>query len=218
MELYEDSGYCFSCNYRDYSVGDKDAARPEPDNVLERLEVIRERSEIREIRGLQLLADQTGFHIIWPDDSFFKTRSWSGNPRYLAPRGHQAPLFIYPVENPTALVLVEGELNAMSLKFSIGNQSFAIASPGSAGEFLKHLEEYLTFPIVVAIVDHDPAGVAAGITLKKELLKRGKRIHLAAVKEDFNQVLQDKGPEGVKLAFYQTLGLPVRMPGNEDPV
>ena len=210
MEVYEDSGFCFACGYRDYDVGDAQVPKREPDDIPEKLAKIDQLPK-KIIRGLELPYNDLGYFIVWPDRSFFKQRRWQGEPRYQGPRGHQPPLFIYPGDVNKPVVVVEGELNAMSLHTAIENHKFTIVSPGSASNFEKAIEFTLQFPIVYAILDRDPAGVAAGIDFKRKLLKRGKRVELICVTRDYNDVLEKEGPEAVKARFKQDLGLRQRL-------
>lgn len=207
MEIYDDGGYCFACGWVDKSLADIEAPKREPENLKDTLDYIRKLPR-KQVRGLLLPYDETGFYVVWPDNSFYKKRIYNDKTRYLAPKGHRPPLFKYPSQSKT-LVLLEGELNCMSLHLALPGPEIAIASPGSASEFARHFENYLLFHDIFAIVDRDPAGISSGIELKTKLLKRGKRVELIAVNPDYNEVLQTEGATGVLKQFKKDLGLQV---------
>lgn len=185
MEVYESGGFCFSCGYFDSEV--IGGAPREKEDIDATIRYIRN-LPCREIRGLQLPYDYGGFFIEWPSNDFYKKRVFGGQSRYLGPKGHRAPLFLLSSQNTSRIYIVEGELNALSLKQVTDGY---IVSPGSANEMLRHLDTYLTLGHVFAIfVDKDKPGVINGLKLKDELVKRGKMVILEALEEDFNDKLQ----------------------------
>lgn len=200
--IYEDGIYCFSCGY--YEKGEYEAERKQPEELLGKVEYIKSLS-IHRIRGLDLPADDYGYYILWPDSNFYKLRTFNGT-RYLAPKGHQQPLLLLEGKNKD-LVIVEGELNAMSLKKVFPD--LTVCSPGSATQLSVHYSKYLnlTNNNVIVIVDKDPAGVSAGISLKKELLKKRKKVRLIACERDLNEILQKDGEEGIKTWAKENLAL-----------
>lgn len=212
LHVYDDGAYCFVCGYRcslgELGVDPKDVPKREPENIGETLEYIRT-LPMEEIRGLRLHGDGFGYFIVWPDNSYYKKRLYEGAVRYVGPRGHRPPLLQIPAACGKHLVIVEGELNALSLGEVLSGRA-NICSPGSCTEALKHISLYLTtaysFDIVV---DKDIPGVAHGLKLKQELLKRGSReVKLVAVEKDINQILQDEGQEGVSKWAKEHLELP----------
>ena len=203
MSVYNDGAWCFSCGWLDRSITDLDAPPREIENIEEKLRYI-DGLPRAEIRGLELHFDNRGYFIVWPNGLYYKQRLTGASCRYLGPKGHRAPLMEIPGAGKF-VVIVEGELNALSLSKAIKN---TIVSPGSATEMSRHLNQYLTLgKDFVIVVDRDPAGVAAGIYLKKELLKRGKRVELVAVTPDYNETLQKEGKDGVFKQFKEDLGL-----------
>lgn len=210
MEVYDDGSFCFSCGWVDKSVRDTEYIKTSPEDVSDTLEYIKSLPK-KLIRGLELPYDNSGYYIVWPDNSFYKKRVWEGNSRYLGPRGLRPPLYLHEVQDSKTLVIIEGELNCESLYQSIPKSILSIASPGSATEIVRHIDFYCTFPIVSAILDKDPAGVAAGVALKREMLKRNKRIDLVCIEKDYNDILQEEGTEGVKQAFIKDMGLRSRV-------
>lgn len=200
LHVYEDGGFCFVCGYRcsleELDV-DPEIVRKEPTDVGAEIQRINSLPR-RGIRGLELPVDSSGFYIVWPGMDFYKKRWFRGDVRYTGPRGIRPPLFTYPGSDKSVLIIVEGEMNAMSLKQAFPDTTATIASPGSASELLRHLYDYLNYSYTYAIVDYDPAGVVNGVALKDELLRRGKRVELITLKQDFNDVLVSRGVNGVK--------------------
>ncbi|GAC1499954.1 MAG: hypothetical protein NVS1B10_03180 [Candidatus Saccharimonadales bacterium] len=209
MEVYENSAYCFSCGYYTKDVDVPYEPKPKTDIGAE-IEYIRT-LPTREIRGLQLHYDYEGFYILWPDLSFYKKRLNQGRIRYLGPSGHRTPLFKIQGRDPKTLLMVEGELNALSLSLSIGDL-YTIVSPGASTNIMNYMPYYCTFDSIYAIVDKDVSGVVNGLKLKEELINRKKRVVLEATDKDYNQILQEEGTEGVKEIFDRRLGLPRELP------
>lgn len=202
MHVYNTHGYCFVCKALipiDRLELDEElkVTKKEPENVLDTYRYIRN-CEIRNIRGLQLHADDEGYYITWPSMAFYKKRLFRGDLRYLGPRGVRAPLLTYQTRESSTLVLVEGELNLFSLSACYSDPKVVLASPGSANELMRHLSIYLTYKTIYIIVDKDAAGVLNGLDLKTELLKHKKIVHLVALERDFNDILQSDGINGIK--------------------
>lgn len=199
MQVYDDGGFCFACGYLDRSQSDTNAPVREKEDIGAKIEYITSQPRVQ-IRGLTLHSDSHGYYILWPERNFYKKRLIGGTPsRYLGPSGIRPPLFKIHGDGK-AMAIVEGEINALSL--AAGEFKGCIVSPGSASNMINFLQEYLNMSyscaIVNIIVDKDAAGVAAGIELKRELLKKGKRVQLIACEKDLNQLLQDEGKEGVR--------------------
>lgn len=207
MEVYNDGGFCFACSYVDKSLADENLPQKTKENIKETIAYIQGLPR-KEIRGLYLPYDSSGFYILWPDNSYYKKRMFQGETRYIGPRGHRAPLYLRPGSARGNLVLIEGELNAESV-YEVFKDYYrpGIASPGSANEFMRHIEEYLYYNAIYAILDKDPAGVAAGVELKNTLSKRGIRVNLIAVTRDYNAILQEEGKEGLKEQIFKDLGM-----------
>lgn len=201
MHLYEDKAWCFVCNYScpvEDIVPGYEPTKKEPEDVRTKIEFIRKLPN-RPVRGLRLHQDNEGFYILWPSLSYYKKRLFSGKPtRYLGPRGIRAPLFTFEVPDSKSLILVEGELNAISLRVAYPNHKVVIASPGSCAEFSRHYKEYLNFQYICIIVDYDNPGVGHGLALKQRLLKDKKNVELIAMSPDYNDILQSSGVDGVQ--------------------
>lgn len=208
MKVYGPVAYCFVCclsvptdelNLPENKIN---KTKHETTNISERVKYIRS-LPLKPIRGLEFHADEGGFYILWPKENYYKKRLYSGKFRYIGPAGARAPLLLMP-EFTDHLVVIEGELNALSLHHSdIGD--YTICSPGSAGEFMRHVATYRSYKRVTLILDHDAAGLLHGCQTKEVLLKAGVYVNLVLIKKDFNQVLQDEGPEKVREKFEEAI-------------
>lgn len=207
MRLYSDWAHCYVCSAHipvaelqlPATYQERQAAK-EPTNVPNMINYINS-LELRKIRGLMLPSDDRGFFVKWPMDNYYKRRNYTGKTRYIAPSGVKPPLFVYPGDSNT-LVIVEGELNAMSLH-SVLLGDYKICSPGPASDMLRHIRFYIQFYRIHIFVDKDAPGVVFGCQLREHLLKLGKKITLTPMLKDFNQILQDNGQEAVKQLFEQ---------------
>jgi DNA primase len=217
MEVYPDGVYCWVCGYNsDLSkvptelIGvtiEELKHKKEKENIQEKFAYI-DSLDKRKIRGLDLPADSSGYYVCWPDRKYYKLRRYDDRPRYVGPRGHRPGLFrIEPEHVSKSLVITEGELNSLSLQKAIPDHRFCIVSPGSATELSRHIDYYSKFSSVCIIVDKDAPGVYYGLELRKKLLGNNRRVILEAVEKDFNQILQDSGPEAVKLEFERIIGV-----------
>lgn len=211
MEVYPDGGFCFSCgayipigelpNGETYKIEKK-----EPENIQETINRVEQLPKINQ-RALLLHSNAHGYYIVWPNKEFYKFRKTTENTvRYMGPRGRRPPLFwIKSKQTGNTIVVVEGELNAISLLEAYPDPSFDIASPGSANELSRHEGIYRTFKTVIIVVDNDPTGIANGFVTKELLLKAGIDVTLIPIPKDFNDILQDQGPEGLRLYFKELL-------------
>ncbi len=214
MHVYEDGCYCFSCGFtcdikdvlNEEEIRKFRKEKPEKEDLEETIRQI-ELLDMRKVRGLTLKSDSTGFYIIWPDRSFYKKRLAAGTSRYVGPRGHRPPLFKIERASKDLLIIVEGELNCLSLDLSLGDSGVSIVSPGSASGLQGYIDYYIKYKQIIIVMDKDPAGVVAGLELKKTLQLRRKSVKLIAVDPDFNETLQTLGPEAVKIQLLTELGL-----------
>jgi hypothetical protein len=214
MHLYEETAYCFSCNFtvpieevlNEEEI--KKIKKKEPENIETAISYIKT-LPIKRIRGLDLPFDESGYYVKWPDDSYYLLRRFDDRPRYVGPRGRKPSLFRCRPE-PTGkevIIVVEGSINALSLDLAVDDSHIHIVSPGSAGNLASYIDYYSRFDIVYIVVDYDKPGIDNGSELRKQLLTRKKRCRLIAVHEDFNDLLQRGGPELVKREFMKELGL-----------
>lgn len=201
--VYDDgSGYCFSCNK--YF---KEVAEPTK-NVIKHIEDLNEKFNYIEslptthTRGLVFPFDNDGYYIVWPDRNYYKLRRWAtlrGGDKYLSPSGHSKPLFRLPASKAVSrLIIVEGEINALSLKFEIANCD--IISPGSATSFtdntmLSSLPTLAKYANILICVDEDVAGLSAALKLKELLKHDVLSVTINLMEKDFNQLLVDYGKE-----------------------
>ncbi len=215
MELYHDGAWCFVCGYKcelsevtnEVTIEEiKKLKKQAPENIEEKIKEI-DCLPKKEVRGFNLPYSESGVYLVWPDKSYYKLRRFDDKPRYIGPKGHKAPLFIIG-GSKTTLVVVEGEYNALSLKkIYEKDDGPTIVSPGSASELIRHWKYYLLFQKIYVIVDRDAAGVANGIRLRDELKKKGKRVVLIALEEDFNDMLQRNGTQEIKKRLKEELGI-----------
>lgn len=157
-----------------------------------------------DIRGFYLPYDKYGYYILWPNGDYYKRRNYDeAKGRYTSPAGIKKPLFVYP-GSAKHLIIVEGELNAMSLHDSVYGE-YKICSPGPATDMMRYIKYYLQFKFITIIVDHDAPGVVFGVSLKEMLLKERKRVNLITVKVDYNELYQNGGADLVKSQFEKDM-------------
>lgn len=205
MHVYEEYAHCFVCgaHARNDKIGVKGdvQVKKRPTDIKGVMEYIRG-LPIERIRGLDFPTDNKGYYIVWPTNDFYKRRNTSGDLRYSGPRGARPPLFLY--QGSKRLIVVEGEINVCTIH-TIVRPDHTICSPGSASEFKRHIKEYMKYDEITLILDHDAAGIVFGLEIKEMLLKTGKRTRLVTVRTDYNDVLQEQGPEAVKLQFERDM-------------
>ncbi len=216
MHCYQDTAYCFVCSKTvaiEEVLNADEIQRlktqvPEKENVEETIRYIKTLPKIK-VRGLDLHTGRYGYYIVWPDNQYYKLRRYDDSPRYVGPRGIRPPLFSLG-RNKKTLVLVEGEINAISLHQSVGSDLLHVVSPGSASGLMdeRTVNYSLQFESIYIIMDLEPSGpVSFGIELKKVLQSRGKKVTLILLTIDFNQLLQNGGSEAVTKQFIKELGL-----------
>lgn len=208
MEVYADGhGYCFVCCKRAEAVGAvrTEAYGPkEVENITESIAAIRA-LQTKELRGLKFHTGPLGFYIIWPDETYYKYRLFANNgPRYLSPKGHKQPLLVLPKpEFYRGLLIVEGELNALSLEGPASEFGCQVVSPGSAGNFQTHYEALgeliVEAPRVFVWTDRDSPGIQALWSIAGLALKSRKDFSYKCTdpKLDANTLLVELGSEGL---------------------
>lgn len=214
MHVYADKSWCFVCNYMCDSEKVVNGAvlskiKKDPENLEESLLYINSLPQ-KSIRGLNLKYDKTGYYVIYPGKSYYFKRTFSGEPRYIYPRGHKSSLFIVSKSsNRRTLIVVEGVLNALSLDLALDGSCYGvdIVSPGSANSIEDFIDTYMQYEQIILVVDKDPAGIACGEPVRKYLISKEKKCKLIAVSPDFNQTLQTGGKDAVLKQFKQELGL-----------
>lgn len=193
MKIYGTVAFCFACHLSVATSvlnlpGEIKYTKPEPTDIKEKMEYIKS-LKIGFIRGLQLPYDDEGYYIVYPTNNYYKKRLDTGKSRYVAPTGHKTPLYVTPGDSPL-LAVIEGELNAASA-YHVEWDKYKVCSPGSAGEFLKHIDYYRKFKRITLFLDYDAPGIVHGYQTKEVLLKHGCHVNLVLLKKDFNEMLQE---------------------------
>lgn len=161
-----------------------------------------------EHRGFHFPTDEIGYYILYPGESYYKYRFFDpkDRPKYLGPRACGVPLFWARRTLNPALVVVEGEMNALSVAKAF--PEWDACSPGSWGNFdAKNLRRYLSFfkrySKLVVVLDRDGAG-EKGLTRAKAFFKPYfplSRYHL--LEPDANEILLTQGEDGVRNALQR---------------
>lgn len=200
--LYSDgSGWCFTCQKYFKDLAEPVEVKKLPENVQERITYI-DSLPTQVIRGLELPFDNIGYYIVWPTGDYYKCRRWltdDAKGKYINPSGVKQPWLVCRISDTSkSLVIVEGELNALSLAQVYSGD---VMSPGGVSQFslkgfgfsLTHFKKYETINI---IADNQPVGAQALLKLKKEFaafIHPNVRLHL--VDTDFNEQLVEYGKE-----------------------
>lgn len=204
MKIYGPVAYCFVCciqvptsslNMRGLV---KETPRQEPTNIPERIKYIKNLPK-KHIRGFDLHSDDSGFYIIWPGENYYKKRTNGSVSRYIGPAGVRAPLLAFPGLKDH-LIVVEGELNAMSLYNAVYGD-YTVVSPGSASEFMRHIPLYKGYKKVTLVLDYDAAGIVHGSQTKEVLLKSEIDVRLVLMEIDFNDIFTKQGEDKVREVF-----------------
>lgn len=204
--VYEDgSGFCFGCQTYFKSIAEPVNQTVFKEDINAKIDYIRS-LPTKQIRGLDLPYDDKGYYILWPNANYYKLRYWDDNNargRYGSPSGHTKPLFtLYSGDSSEdTLVLVEGEINALSL-FSSGIVA-DVVSPGGVTGFtdklmINELPTLINYAKVIVIADADAAGLEASIKFKTLARQYNSSITIKLMEEDFNQILVEHGKEGIK--------------------
>lgn len=202
MEIYPDGAYCFACGFSTNKISDPNAPVKPKEDISKTMEYI-DGLPKRQIRGLLLPFDESGYYIVWGDRGYYKKRLFEGKSRYLGPSGHR-PTLLQLGQPSDRVLVIEGEMNALSASLVYPGM---ILSPGASTNFMSYCSTYLLYTSIYAIVDKDIPGVVAGLKLKEFLLKNKKVVSLVAKEKDYNQILQDEGQEALKKTLFEDLGL-----------
>lgn len=231
LAIYPDGGYfCFSC--RKYGkvtelglrmpTGDVNYEKPKED-IQKKLSYIAS-LPVRSIRGFMLPADSLFYYILWPNRSYYKARFFNatGSDKYRNPVGHRPPLFVAREGVSSTLVIIEGELNALSVAACEG--PYDVCSPGTAGDFystigVSHLTFYTKYKTILLVVDKDTAGVIGAINLKSMLLKHTPNVIISMWDKDANELFQEtNGKQLISERIKKDLDLSRGMPSKEEAV
>lgn len=208
LMLYPDGYMCFACGANgplselDPNAVPKVIEAVKPEDLVASYKYI-DSLPLIDVRGLKLPADDEGFYIPWPNRAYYKKRIFEpgDGPKYLGSAGHTRPLFWARKSNNPILILVEGELNALSLAKAVSNMN--VASPGGAGDFSsKRIRRLLTTEnicsTVLVIADRDKAGTEAVINAVSELRASGREALGILMQEDANSLLERFGSGGLR--------------------
>lgn len=202
--VYDDgSGYCFGClsyfKILDEEVQSKSMTPKIRDDLEGKLKEISTYATMT-YRGLDFPYNAEGYYIVWPNKDYYKCRRWmqtEGQAKYSNPRGHAQPMFF--LESPkksSKLIVVEGEINALSIRSSI--EDYDIVSPGGVSNFnIKKLREgnipLNAYSSVIIFADGDVVGFKAAISLKQELQEFINDVVIHLLENDMNEILTKGG-------------------------
>jgi hypothetical protein len=205
LAVYSDGHYfCYGCRASGSArkLGyDMDRAKVAP-QIIEPLEASLAYIEglpKKEIRGLKLPYDTSGYYIVWPGKVYYKKRYYThgqvtevGKGKYRCPSGHKKPPFFVAGRKLPHLVFVEGEINAMSLATVYPG---SILCPGGANDFnALNFGSYAPilrlFDSCIIICDNDNAGIKAAIEAKAYVTTLRKPSTLILMDKDCNELLQ----------------------------
>lgn len=211
--LYPSHFYCFACGAHGplSKLGEGAEQAPTREVPKENLEraLARIQSLPQEVvRGLRMPVDERFYYVVWPHAKFYKKRRKDGvGAKYIAPAGHPVPLFKARAKGHPLLLVVEGELNALSIAQT--RLKADIVSPGGTGSFglEKHLTFYRRYDKIKLLVDSDAAGVRAAIELKEDLLDHTPHVEIVLMSKDANDLLQELGAEGLQRELETMLRL-----------
>lgn len=212
LHLYPDGGeFCYACGHYKRGTG-KFNAKEETEETEASREALRETIQgitglpTKGIRGFNLPFNSAGYYIVWPSNDYYKFR-FQGDPglagKYKNPPGIKKPLLAYIQRKTDLLWIVEGEINAMSLREVELNDD--IVSPGPVTDFCRnsYLTQYEGYDKVVIVVDKDAPGAKAAIKLKAKLVQHTPEVHIELLERDLNQILCDDGREGLRKTYME---------------
>lgn len=204
LAIYENGEYCFGCGYasRERTTGIREDNKEDLDDTFKYINALPRKL----IRGLELPYDEQGYYVVWSGDTYYKFRMWEGDARYKSPYGHTPPLFWARKASNDSLVIIEGEINALSLNI-LGASGYDIVSPGASTKFYgKGSEVLLTeskkYNKVVVVADEDAAGWKAAVKLHMRLPKS----EIKWMAEDANELLTKYDKETAR-SIIKALGL-----------
>lgn len=211
--LYADSYHCFACGAHgplsDVGMAGEKIPEPEPEDLAKSLEYIVGLPK-KPIRGLSLHADAEGYYVVWPDCSYYKKRFFVDRGcKYFGARGHKKPWFWAAQGNGDALVVVEGELNALSIAAAL--PELDVVSPGGVGDFTskrvkKHLQLLVQYSTVLIVADADAPGAKAVIELYGELAGKVPTVKTLLMPVDANEIVEVSGIEVLREKIQGAMG------------
>lgn len=213
LYIYPNAYHCFGCGKHgplsDLGLLQEDVPEEKPKENLEYSIKYIKSLPIKLIRGLVLPYDDKGYYIVWDNGEYYKRRNWEGKPKYKNPSGHKQPPFWARREGHNVLIVVEGELNAMTVAHCL--QGVDVVSPGASSQFnskklISYLTKYYRSSIIVIIGDRDAAGAEAVINLSSSLPPELPRLKCYLMQTDANDLLERFGCEEVRRQLLDILG------------
>lgn len=203
MVLYPDGYHCYGCGAHgplsQLGMESSNIEEVVPENLHRALQYIYA-LPTKVIRGLAFPYDDNNYYIVWPSQDYYKSRNQDRKyaNKYYNPRRIKKPVFYLEGMPDVPSIIVEGEINALSLKEAFREN--IVISPGSAqdlasGKFLRELSSEGLTKQVLCIADNDEAGKNALLTLQYKLRNMGYDTYGIAMKEDANDVLVKHGKE-----------------------
>lgn len=212
LTLFEDGHYhCFGCGAHGWidqypELGtvelDEELGVKYVEDIKASLERISSLPKER-YRSLELHFDQRGHYIVWPSNDYYKLRkrdAGSNSDKYRSPAGvSKRPFVLSPAAPATTAIVVEGELNAISIWEAC--KFYPIICPGAATDFgsqekSKFVDLYSPYKRLIVYTDADKAGCVAAINFKV-LMQQTHDVSIRLMERDFNEILQAKGKDGV---------------------
>lgn len=209
--VYEDgSMYCFSCTKYFKGTGEVVATpvAKEQENLRDKFIYIDSLPRMVH-RELNVPYDSRGYYVVWPASDYYKLRLWApraGEPKYIGAKGHKKPWFcLRAYKKVNACIIVEGELNALSIAATNIRSEYDILSPGGASNFhdsemKERVPVFANYGRVLVLVDNDKAGVEAAIKVHGLIKPHCSHIKIALLQKgsDCNEILVRDGKEALE--------------------
>lgn len=214
LQIYEDGYFCFGCgkggSFSSSKLPFKSYRKPLPENAALTIKNTISKLPTKEIRGLNLPYDSTGYYLVFPNQTYYIKRLWDADSgsKYYSPKGVVKPVYDNVVGHKT-LVVIEGQINCATA-ISIGSDlACDYMSPGGCSDLIKPklLNYFLPYETVIVIVDKDAVGVASALMFKDNLHKAGKKCFIHAMPTDLNDILVNHGKDKAREELKTALGM-----------
>lgn len=226
MQIYSDGwAHCFGCGAHihvdklpgDYKLREV-PPEAEPEDLVAAYEYI-DFLPLKKVRGLMLPCDEFSYFITWPEKDYYKRRFFDPGrgPKYVGAKGHTKPWLVANQSGPGPVILVEGEINALSIAAACPEVN--VISPGGAGDFyakksVSRLLHLANCSKIVLIADRDQAGAKALIEVKGHIDTPERQSKWLLMGDDANEVLEREGKEALRRIIREVLGEPLEeVPG-----
>lgn len=227
MAIYSNGYHCYGCGASGplSDLPNYEVLRPKKkviENLTESLDYVNS-LPTKLIRGLELHYDQSGFYILWEGGTYYKKRLWDdARGKYRCPSGHNKPSFwllrgyrkdpLREAISRHALIVVEGEINALSIAET--SIEADIVSPGGVSEFEGFSSEVSGYNRVLVIADEDAPGMNAAFELEYTLIEAGVNASSYLMRRDANEVLVTNGKEALQDEIETALDMSGRLQGH----